>query len=196
MIQSTRILIVDDELPPIMHDLRTMGFQLTHISDLTPQSAEDVEKGRYDVVLLDFGGVGSRFGPDEGLAALRHIRNINPAIIVISYTSRALGAKHADFYTLADRILDKDAGLTGTREIIVAAIRQSFTPDHLWDGVLAKLNATHNAADKAQWQHLFEGARRSEHGRQKLRNSVLARAASGPARELLGRLLDRLFLAF
>jgi DNA-binding response OmpR family regulator len=109
LVRRSRILVIDDERPAIIDDLKSARFSVDHVPDVSSHNLELVDHPLYDLILLDFGQVGKTFGDDQGLSLLRHIKRVNPAIVVLTYTSKALETRHADFYRLADGTLAKDA---------------------------------------------------------------------------------------
>ena len=87
-------------------------------------------------MILDFGGVGKTYGPDEGLSLLRHIRRVSPATYILAFTSLSLHSKQAEFYTLSDGILNKDVGLQEAQEVLEDALRESMQIERHWNGLL------------------------------------------------------------
>jgi DNA-binding NarL/FixJ family response regulator len=134
LLNRGRILLIDDVVPPILTHLRKQGFAITH--DRTGKTATDVERHRYDVVILDFGGVGKAFGQDEGLSMLRHIKRVSPATFVLAFTSLSLYSKQAEFYTLSDGILSKDVGIQEAQEKLEHALRDSMLVERHWNSLL------------------------------------------------------------
>jgi hypothetical protein len=129
-----RTLMIDDITPPILSFLRKQGFTINH--DRTGKNTADIERHRYDVVILDFGGVGKAYGQDEGLSLLRHIKHVSPATYVLAFTSLSLPAKHAEFYTLTDGLLPKDVGIQEGQEKLENALRESMQLERQWNALL------------------------------------------------------------
>ena len=90
LLRISRILVVDDEEPELIKDLRNANFAVDYLPDITSANMNCIDRPIYDLILLDFGNVGKTFGADEGLSLLRHIKRVNPSIVVLSYTSKAL----------------------------------------------------------------------------------------------------------
>jgi DNA-binding response OmpR family regulator len=132
LIRRSRILVVDDERPPLISTLEGEGFSVHH--DRNGDDAKKIEDGLYDLVILDFDGVGSKFGNEQGLSFLRHIRRVNPSIVVLAYSTKA-GSKEADFFRLADEVLDKDKGVAESLEIIENALRKSMSFEQIWGAI-------------------------------------------------------------
>ena len=134
IIRRGRILVIDDERPVIIDSLQRAGFSVDY--DKTGIEINKVENQVYDLVLLDFGGVGHHFGPEEGLELLRHIKRTAPGTRVLAFTSKALQSNQSDFFRLADDVLRKDAGLQESMEIIEDQLKESFRIRNLWNAVL------------------------------------------------------------
>jgi uncharacterized protein len=155
LLRRSRILIVDDERPDLIDDLKHARFFVDWVTDITASNMDLIEKPLYDLVLLDFGNVGKAFGPDEGLALLSLIKRINPAIVVLSYTSKFLGTQHADFYRLADGVLAKDAGIAESLERIEDALRKAHSLTNVWASILALCDIRAGSAEDQHLQDLF-----------------------------------------
>lgn len=139
MIQRSRILFIDDEKPELIDDLQEAGYAVDHKSDIVPQTCHLIDQNKYDLILLDFGNVGKKFGEDEGLSLLRYIIRVNPTSVVISYTSKALPAKHADFFILTEGTLPKDAGISDSIEKIDEGLTKAHSIERNWNALLHEL---------------------------------------------------------
>jgi CheY-like chemotaxis protein len=90
LIRRARLLIIDDEKPQLIDDLKKDGFSVDY--DAAGNDTAKIEKNLYDLIILDFGEVGKNFGKDHGLSLLKHIKRVNPAAFVLAYTSKSLAA--------------------------------------------------------------------------------------------------------
>ncbi len=152
LVRRSRILIIDDERPDFIKDLTDAGFSVDHLPDVTTSSINKIERPLYDLILLDFGNVGTTLGEDQGLALLRHIKRVNPAAVVYSYTSKSLGTKHADFFRLSDGVLAKDAGIGDSIEKIEAGLRKAHSIDNVWAAFLAVAGVQPGSKEDEEWQ--------------------------------------------
>ena len=147
LIQSGRILFVDDEVMPLIEELRRTGFSVNH--DTTGNEFEPQVSAQYfDVAILDYSGVGQKYGPKQGLDLLRHIRRVSPRTRIIAYTSRSLSSVESDFYRMADRVLAKDAGVAETLEVVEEQLQRAFSKQHLFDSLVKSLDVTSDAGRK------------------------------------------------
>ena len=89
IIKRSRILIVDDEDPVIIQSMKGAGFAVDHFRDIGDDNIKKIDNYLYDLIILDFGGVGSKFGEDEGLSLLKYIKRVAPATVIITYTSKS-----------------------------------------------------------------------------------------------------------
>jgi DNA-binding NarL/FixJ family response regulator len=134
LITRGRTLLIDDVVSPVLTNLKKKGFSIEH--DKTGNNTNEIERHRYDVIILDFGNVGKSYGPDEGLSLLRHIKRISPATFVLAFTSLSLYSKQAEFYTLSDGVLSKDAGIQEAYEKLENALRESMQIERHWNAIL------------------------------------------------------------
>jgi DNA-binding response OmpR family regulator len=156
LVRRSRILIIDDERPELIDDLQRSHFAVDYEPDIRPENlAEKLDSRLYDLILLDFGQVGEGIGKEQGLSILRHIKRVNPAVVVLAYTSKALGTEYADFYRLADGVLAKDAGVAESMRRIEEALQKSHSVENLWRGVLALSGVQADSETDTEWQDLL-----------------------------------------
>jgi DNA-binding NarL/FixJ family response regulator len=194
LIRRSRVLIVDDEEPELIRDLKAAHFSVDYLEDMHRDNMHGIDRSIYDLVLLDFGKVGSNFGSEEGLSLLKHIKRVNPAIIVLTYTSKALGTEHAEFYRLADGVLAKDAGISESMEKIEEGLRKAHSFQHLWPALLKVLDVAPGSKQDKQWQDLLVRSGNKESARKKLKAAVLNAIGSEDVQKMgigiLTRLID------
>lgn len=152
LVRRSRVLVVDDERPELINDLQKAGFSVDYEKDITNENMKIIEQPLYDLVLLDFGKVGQSFGTDEGLSLLRHIKRLNPSLVVLAYTSKSLSTDHADFYRLADGVLAKDAGIQESLEKVEEGLRKAHSLENLWSGVLSVARVQPGSAEDKRLQ--------------------------------------------
>jgi DNA-binding response OmpR family regulator len=191
LVRRSRILLIDDEPPALIDDLRAAHFSVDHVPDIIPEQIDLIERSLYDLVLLDFGDVGLAFGHDQGLSLLRHIKRVNPAIVVLSYTSKALETKHADFYRLTDGVLAKDAGIQESLEKIEDALRKAHSLDNVWTGLLALCDIRPGSEEDLAWQDLFVRGRSSQRKLNALQSKILAVLTSEATKTVATTLLTK-----
>lgn len=133
--RSCRILFIDDEKVDLVNDLKDEGFNADQ--DYNGTDISKIERGYIDLIILDYKGVGQKYGSDDGLSLLRSIKRVNPAVYVLAYTSQNLPPnKSSEFYTLSDGTLNKDGGVSDSIQRIEEALRESITPERIWGGIL------------------------------------------------------------
>ena len=148
LIRRCRILVIDDQRPALIDDLTASGFSVDY--DASGDNMANAEKQLYDLILLDFGGVGLKYGKDQGLSLLRHIKRVNPGQFVLTYTSKALPPQQSsEFYRFTDGTLSKDAGIQESFEKIEDSLREAVRVDRMWAATLARIP---NRRDRDQLQ--------------------------------------------
>lgn len=156
LLRRSRILVVDDERPDLIDDLQRSHFAVEYEPDIRAENLSDkLDSNLYDLVLLDFGQVGEDIGKEQGLSILRHIKRVNPAVVVLAYTSKALGTEHAEFYRLADGVLPKDAGIADSMRRIEEALQKAHSIENIWRGVLTVAGVPPGSQTDKDWQDLL-----------------------------------------
>jgi CheY-like chemotaxis protein len=152
--RRSRLLVIDDQRPDLIDDLTRSGFAVDYLPDVSRENLNALDHPLYDLILLDFGNVGTTIGSDQGLTILRHIKRVNPAIIVLAYTSKALIADHADFYRIADGVLAKDAGIADSMERIEEGLQKAHSLENIWRGLLNLSGIQPGSKQDKEWQDL------------------------------------------
>ena len=134
LVRLSRILVIDDERPDLVDDLAREGYAVDH--DAAGDDTAKIEKGIYHLVILDYAGVGKRFGKNQGLDILKRMKEVNPAVYVLAYTSKSLSAEQSDFYRLTDGTLSKDAGVQESLEKVEQSLREALDLERLWRAAL------------------------------------------------------------
>lgn len=140
LIQNGRIAIIDDEEPLLIEHIRRSQFSVDH--DKTGEDLRNYEAQLYDVVVVDYYGVGQHLGTGQGLDLLRHIQRVSPRTRLIAYTSRSLNASESEFFRLSHAVLPKDMGLGDSMSLIEDQLRKALSKEHLFEAILTKLSIT------------------------------------------------------
>jgi DNA-binding NarL/FixJ family response regulator len=154
ILKRGRIAILDDDPPEILPDLREHGLSVDHIPATSDQRFVRLEQGFYDVLLLDFGGIGARFGPDDGLDVLRHLKRVVPGLKILAFTARTFDSSKADFFRLCDGVIKKDAGIRHTLERLELELAEILTPAYQWHALQKTIpsSVTSRTRDDVQWE--------------------------------------------
>jgi enoyl-CoA hydratase/carnithine racemase len=153
--------LLDDDTPEVLTDLKAAGFAIEHIRNVSEKSFSLIETGLYDLLLLDYGGIGHRMGADEGLDVLRHLRRVSPALRIVAFTGRTFDASKADFFRMCDHVLKKDAGIRETTEAIERELAIALTPAHQWKALLLLLGIAPGSSDALALEKAAHRAARS-----------------------------------
>jgi DNA-binding NarL/FixJ family response regulator len=137
LIQSARMVIVDDEAPLLIDELRRVGFAVDH--DRTGDDLRSFDNQIYDVAIIDYHGVGQHLGSGQGLELLKHVRRVSPRTRLVAYTSRSLSAGESEFFRLSHAVLPKDLGLGDSLALIEGELHKAFAKQHLFDALVQRL---------------------------------------------------------
>jgi DNA-binding NarL/FixJ family response regulator len=151
LIKRCRVLVIDDERPALIDDLVAAGFAVEH--DAKGDDTAKIERNLYDLILLDFGGVGLRFGKDHGLSLLKHIKRVNPAPFVLAYTSKSLSPEQSEFYRLTDGTLFKDAGIQDSFSRLEQGLHQALNIERIWGAAVTL--ALRNSDDRRELEQVL-----------------------------------------
>jgi len=191
LIRRSRILVVDDERPDIIDDLKKSAFSVDHLTDINTDNLYYIENRIYDLILLDFANVGRSLGSDEGLSLLKHIKRVSPSTIVIAYTSKALTSKQADFYRLADGVLSKDAGVSQSLEKIEEGLQRAHSIKNIWSSLISIVGFKEGSKEDKEWQNLFVQSLNSGRKRKQLKLKLEALLTSDASKKIGLGLLEK-----
>ena len=183
VISRGRILVVDDERPDLVDDLENEGFCVTYKADLSNDNFHLVRLEIYDLILLDFAGVGASFGVQEGLSLLKHIKRVSPAVFVLAYTSKGLKSNDSDFFRLADGVLSKDAGIGDSFEKIEEALKGALCIENRWKAFLISAGVTAGSKEDLDLQDKFVAGIKKSAKMKDFRSMVSSVASSEAAQK-------------
>ena len=193
VLRRGRVLVLDDQEPEMLADLKRQGLAIDHWSSTAGSNFHLLESGHYDVLLLDYGGIGKNFGPDEGLDVLRHLKRVNPALKIVAFTARTFDASKADFFRLSDDVIRKDAGIRETLEQLESQLAQSLTPAAYFKAVCATLSVEPGTDDAKKIESLILKASESPKKRPQLLEAIKATgsaAANSAVEGLVGKAIE------
>jgi CheY-like chemotaxis protein len=190
LIQSGRIVVVDDESPLLIEELKDEGFAVDH--DREGKDLHNIESQIYDLAILDYHGVGQRLGNSQGLDLLKHIRRVSPRTRLIAYTSRSLNAAESEFFRLSHAVLPKDLGLGDSLAIIEGELRKSFSKEHLFEALISKLQISSPHEKQRLQDALVKALSRGDEGGFKEKITKIAGSVVGKAVEII---IAKLFFA-
>lgn len=188
LIQSGRIVVIDDESPLLIEELKREGFAIDH--DTTGQDLHGLEGQIYDVAIIDYHGVGKRLGSMQGLDLLKHIRRVSPRTRLVAYTSRSLSASESDFFRLSHAVLPKDMGLGESLAIVETELGKAFGKEHLFEALVAKLNLS-TASDRKRIEDAL--AKSLSNGNDSHLKDVIVKVAGKTAEKAAEIIMSKLF---
>lgn len=134
MKKNCRILFIDDHDVPLIITLKNEGWCVDYWEDVKRMS--DLESGQYDLIFLDIGGVGIEYSPkEEGLGILRRLKDANPSVLVIAYSSQEYDFEKQKFYEIADAKLSKSSGALQAMSTIEELLKKKWTIEHQLENI-------------------------------------------------------------
>lgn len=187
LIQSGRLVLIDDENPILLEELKDAGFAVDH--DKTGDNIQKYDQQLYDVAIIDYHGVGNRLGSGHGLEIVKHLRRVSPRTRLIAYTSRSLSATESEFFRLCHVVLPKDLGLGDSLMIIETELRKAFAKEHLFDALLTKLDkVSYDDREKIQKELIKALSKKNENGFKEALTKIAGQAAVKGTEFILSKL--------
>ena len=177
ILRRGRIALLDDERPEMLDDLRNSGLSIDHFTSTDDNRFSKLSEAFYDLLLLDYGGIGARYGGDEGLDVLRFLKRVYPSLRIVAFTARTFDSSKADFFRLCDGVIKKDSGIRETMEIIEQHLSTVLTAQYQFDGLVRTLDL--DAAQRAELERAVLSDISRGHGTQSTQSMVKKLAKSG-----------------
>ncbi len=134
-----RLLVIDDAEFAYIELFRRDGYTIEQWHDVT--DLEKLEKGGFDVIMLDIRGVGSEISKDEGFGVLKHIRKVRPAQFVIAYSASDYDLTQLDFFRLADAVMPKSADYVDFKREVDRLLQQRFSVEYYVDRITKEIGS-------------------------------------------------------
>lgn len=163
LIQSSRLVVIDDEKPLLIDELRKVGFAVDH--DQSGNDLKNYDNQIYDAAIIDYHGVGQRLGKAQGLDLVKHIRRVSPRTRIVAYTSRSLSATESEFFRLSHAVLPKDLGLGDSLTLVEGELRKAFEKNYLFEALLTKLALSDPAERERMQAMLIKALTKNDEGR-------------------------------
>jgi DNA-binding response OmpR family regulator len=136
--KRVRILVIDDDPNSFPLDaFKNEGYAIEHWQ--TVKTLERLERGDYDIIILDIVGVSGGWSPDDGLGILEHIKATNPSQVVVAFSGMSFDLSKNRFWRLADDSLAKPVDAAKCKRLVDGIIKDKLTIQHYWAGVTGVL---------------------------------------------------------
>lgn len=134
-----RILVIDDDDQSFPTELlKAEGYNITHWPRV--QNLTQLESGAFDIIILDIQGIAS---PEQsrtgGVGILKHIKEYNPAQIVVAYSGKKYDLNQGEFWKIADDFLGKPSPLIICKQKIDDLLTRKFSATYYWDVLRERL---------------------------------------------------------
>ncbi len=151
----TKIVVIDDD--PTSYEpfepLRDEGYIIDYWEKI--RELGKLERGEYDIIILDIKGVGQEWSPEEGFGIMDLLKSRNPLQIIIAYSGETFDLGKKKFFRMADDMIPK-ATITPAicKRVIDNLIETKLSPKPIWDSI-KKLLSEHGVSNRkmAQIEH-------------------------------------------
>src|SRR5215211_3686491 len=104
--KRVKIIVVDDDKNAFpVKALQGDGYSIEYWPKV--QSIDRLERGDFDIIVLDIGGVAQHLSQDDGLGVLKQLKRRNPLQIIVALSGQTFDIGKAAFFKLADDVLTK-----------------------------------------------------------------------------------------
>jgi len=134
--KRAKIIVIDDDPESFPCNLlRREGYSIESWQKV--ESLSRLEKGDFDIIILDIGGVAGEYAQNDGLGVLEHLKKYNPSQIIVAFSGQAFDLGKARFWKMADDSLSKPVDAIKCKEVIDHLLEEKFTLEHYWQGLVS-----------------------------------------------------------
>ena len=193
--KRVRILVIDDDKNSFPLKLfQDEGYAVDYWAHV--ESVEKLQRGDYDIIILDIGGVAEQWGPEDGLEILEHLKKVNPSQVVVAFSGRSFDLSKNRFWKLADDSLAKPVNAAKCKRMIDRLIKDKLTVNHFWQTILPVLQEdglTQHQTDRIERKLVKALLRKDKKSVESLLTSAAQKAETVA---ILGRLAVKLLWLF
>lgn len=124
--KKVRIVVIDDEDGFPVNIFQSEGYNIEKWS--TVKDYGKLEKGYFDLIVLDIKGVAGHISTDDGLGVLESLKKTNPSQIIIAHSQHSFDLGKSRFWELADENIPKPSDFLKMKSIIDNLILSKYTP--------------------------------------------------------------------
>jgi DNA-binding NtrC family response regulator len=134
--KRAKIIVIDDDPESFPCNLlRREGYSIESWQKV--ESLSRLEKGDFDIIILDIGGVAEEYAQNDGLGVLEHLKKYNPSQIIVAFSGQSFDLGKARFWKMADDSLSKPVDAIKCKEVIDHLLEEKFTLEHYWQGLVS-----------------------------------------------------------
>jgi DNA-binding NarL/FixJ family response regulator len=125
--RMAKLLVIDDQEFEYKALFEEEGYTVVKWDDAP--NLQRLETSEFHVVLLDLKGIGRNFSSSEGAGLIDHIRETNPAQIIIAYTNARHNFAHQHFLDKADYRIPKSEDFSVFKRRVDESLERRFSED-------------------------------------------------------------------
>lgn len=131
--QRAKILLIDDDPEAIPYQfLQKESYSIETWA--TVESVERLERGTYDIIILDIQGVAQHIDPErDGFGVLKILKENNPNQMIIACSGQDYDPETSDFFNLADDKLSKPVKPEHLKRKVDRLLRLRFDARFRWE---------------------------------------------------------------
>lgn len=189
LIQSGRIIVIDDEDILLISELKNSGFAVDH--DRTGNDLSKIAQQIYDLAIVDYHGVGQKHGAGQGADIVKHIKRVSPRTRIIAYTSRGITASVSEFFTLSHIVLPKDLGLEESLTQVEEQLSKAFAKEHLFESLIEQLKISNSKEKQKTRDALIKALKKKDESTFK---GFIAKGVGVAAEKAVDILISKIFI--
>ena len=136
--RRVKVVVIDDDANGFpTKELQAEGYTIEYWEAV--KSLERLERGDFDIIVLDIAGVAGHLCEDDGLGVIERIKQVNPYQIVVALSGQTYDLRKQRFFKLADDHIGKPAEVIRCMTVLDDLIGEKLTVEHLWASVEAIL---------------------------------------------------------
>lgn len=172
--KRTRLLVIDDEDSFPVKIFQSEGYSVDKWDKV--ENYGNLEKGLYDIIILDIKGVAEHISEEDGLGVLESLKTSNPAQIIIAFSQHSFDLSKARFWELADEKIAKPSDFLKIKKTIDNLIKTQFKPERYIQTLLQLIED--DSLTSTQKERIKSKVRKSIDNKQSLTNESMLKTAN------------------
>ena len=145
--KRAKIVVIDDDSNAFpVNILQNEGYTIEQWDEV--KSLDRLERGDFDIIVLDIAGVAKKLTGSDGLGILKHLKQANPSQVVVAFSGQSFDIGKTEFFQLADDTLAKPVDALKCKQVLDHLIQSKLSVEHLWQSIVAALKKE-NVADSS-----------------------------------------------
>jgi CheY-like chemotaxis protein len=125
--KKAKIVVIDDERTFPTQLFSDSGYNIVEWEKV--RDYEKLEKGEFDIIILDIMGVALEISKDDGLGVLESLKTTNPSQIIVAFSQHSYDLGKSKFWAMSDDKIAKPSDFLSIKSVVDNLLINVFRPE-------------------------------------------------------------------